>query len=53
MLTDIAKIIIKYDTQTGGLLIGCFTLNEAINNILVNMTESKTQTNLSSRTLRP
>ena len=52
MLTDIAKIIVKYDKETSGLLIGCLTLNEAINNILVNLAESKTQTNLSSRTLR-
>lgn len=53
MLTDITKIIIKYDAETSAHLIGCLTLNQGINNILVNMTESKTQSNLSSRTLRP
>ena len=52
MLTDIAKIIVKYDTETGGLLIGCQTLNEAINNIYISMTENKGQSNLSSKTIK-
>lgn len=51
MLADIVKIIMLFDPSTGGLMVKCFSINEAINNILHNMTENnKTQLNFSNRT---
>lgn len=38
MLADIVKIVMEYDAQTGALMMKCMTINEAINNILHNMT---------------
>ena len=52
MLADITKIIVQYDKEAGGLLIGCFTLNQAVNNMIVSMGQHKNQANLSSRTAR-
>lgn len=52
MLTDITKIIVQYDKEAVGLLIGCFTLNQAVNNMIVSMGQNKNQPNLSSRTAR-
>lgn len=50
MLADIVKIIMVFDSQTGAQTVKCKTINEAINNILHNLTENKNQVNLSNRT---
>jgi hypothetical protein len=50
MLADIVKIIMEFDSQTGALMVNCFTLNEAINNILQSISETKSALNFSSRT---
>ena len=38
MLADIVKIIMQFEGATGSLMANCFTLNEAINNILHSIT---------------
>jgi len=50
MLADIVKIIMQFDSATGSLMVNCFTLNEAINNILHSITENKSGLHFSSRT---
>ena len=50
MLADIVKIIMEFDGTTGALMMKCPSINEAINNILHNMTDSKNQPNFSNRT---
>lgn len=49
MLADIIRIIMNYDSETAGLLVGCKTINEAINNILVSLAEPKSPHQYSQR----
>ena len=51
MLADITAIMMKYDSETGSLMAGCKSMNEAMNNILTNLPESKAQSHLSNRTV--
>jgi hypothetical protein len=38
MLADIVKFIMQFDHNTGALMVNCQKINDAINNILHNMT---------------
>lgn len=50
MLADIVRIIMVFDPNTGGFLTNCFTINDAISNILRSITESRSVAHLSCRT---
>lgn len=51
MLADITAIMMKFDSETGSLLAGCHTMNQAMNNILLNLPENRVQSHLSTRTV--
>lgn len=49
MLADIIRIVMNYDSNTAGLLVGCQNVNEALNKILLSLSEQRGQAQFSQR----
>ena len=50
MLADITHILMKYDSETAGLMVGCKTFNECMNAILMSLSKNWAESQISTRT---